>query len=130
MVVSFDELISVDEIGEKIAKVLLSIFQKKENLNLIQKLIKLGLQFSSKIEKNISNILEGKTIVISGLFVVKSRSEIKNLIEKNGGKNSSSISKKTSFIIAGQNMGPKKKKLAEQLGLKLISENDFLSMIS
>jgi len=130
MVVSFDELISVDEIGEKIAKSVVKYFQKKENLHLIQKLIKLGLQFSSKIEKNISNILEGKTIVISGLFVVKSRSEIKNLIEKNGGKNSSSISKKTSFIIAGQNMGPKKKKLAEQLGLKLISENDFLSMIS
>ena len=130
MVVSFDELISVDEIGEKIAKSVVKYFQKKENLHLIQKLIKLGLQFSSKTEKNISNILEGKTIVISGLFVVKSRSEIKNLIEKNGGKNSSSISKKTSFIIAGQNMGPKKKKLAEQLGLKLISENDFLSMIS
>ena len=130
MVVSFDELISVDEIGEKIAKSVVKYFQKKENLHLIQKLLKLGLQFSSKIEKNISNILEGKTIVISGLFVVKSRSEIKNLIEKNGGKNSSSISKKTSFIIAGQNMGPKKKKLAEQLGLKLISENDFLSMIS
>ena len=130
MVVSFDELISVDEIGEKIAKSVVKYFQKKENLHLIQKLLKLGLQFSSKIEKNISNILEGKTIVISGLFVVKSRSEIKNLIEKNGGKSSSSISKKTSFIIAGQNMGPKKKKLAEQLGLKLISENDFLLMIS
>ena len=130
MVVSFDELISVDEIGEKIAKSVVKYFQKKENLHLIQKLIKLGLQFSSKIEKNTSNLLEGKNIVISGLFVVKSRSEIKNLIEKNGGKNSSSISKKTSFIIAGQNMGPKKKKLAEQLGLKLISENDFLSMIS
>ena len=130
MVISFDELISVDEIGEKIAKSVVKYFQKKENLHLIQKLLKLGLQFSSKIEKNTSNILEGKTIVISGLFVVKSRSEIKNLIEKNGGKNSSSISKKTSFIIAGQNMGPKKKNLAEQLGLKLISENDFLSMIS
>ena len=130
MVVSFDELISVDEIGEKIAKSVVKYFQKKENLHLIQKLIKLGLQFSSKIEKNISNILECKTIVISVLFVLKSRSEIKNLIEKNGGKNSSSISKKTSFIIAGQNMGPKKKKLAEQLGLKLMSENDFLSMIS
>jgi len=130
MLVSFDELISVDEIGEKIAKSVVKYFEKKENLHLIQKLLKLGLQFSSKIEKNTSNILDGKTIVISGLFVVKSRSEIKNLIEKNGGKNSSSISKKTSFIIAGQNMGPKKKKLAEQLGLKLISENDFLSMIS
>ena len=130
MVISFDELISVDEIGEKIAKSVVKYFQKKENLHLIQKLLKLGLQFSSKIEKNTSNILEGKTIVISGLFVVKSRSEIKNLIEINGGKNSSSISKKTSFIIAGQNMGPKKKNLAEQLGLKLISENDFLSMIS
>ena len=130
MVVSFDELISVDEIGEKIAKSVVKYFQKKENLYLIKKLLKLGLQFSSKIKKNTSNILEGKTIVISGLFVIKSRSEIKNLIEKNGGKNSSSISKKTTFIIAGQNMGPKKKKLAEQLGLKLISENDFLSMIS
>ena len=130
MLVSFDELISVDEIGEKIAKSIVKYFEKKENLHLIQKLLKLGLQFSSKIEKNTSNILDGKTIVISGLFVVKSRSEIKNLIEKNGGKNSSSISKKTSFIIAGQNMGPKKKNLAEQLGLKLISENDFLSMIS
>ena len=130
MLVSFDELILVDEIGEKIAKSVVKFFQKKENLHLIQKLLKLGLQFSSKIEKNTSNILDGKTIVISGLFVIKSRSEIKNLIEKNGGKNSSSISKKTSFIIAGQNMGPKKKNLAEQLGLKLISENDFLSMIS
>ena len=128
--VSFDELTSVDEIGEKIAQSVVEYFQKDENLLLIQKLIKLGLQLSSTVDKNTSNLLEGKTIVISGLFVAKSRSEIKNLIEKNGGKNSSSISKKTSFIVAGQNMGPKKKALAEELGLKLISENDFLSMIS
>ena len=79
--------------------------------------------------ENSSNILQDKIFVVSGVFVKKSRNEIKDLIELNGGKISSSISSKTSFVVAGQNMGPKKKDLANKLSIKLISEDEFLSMI-
>ena len=75
-------------------------------------------------------MLEGNSIVVSGVFLKKSRAEIKMLIEKNGGRNSSSISSKTSFVVAGENMGPNKKILAEKLNVKLITEDDFLDMIS
>ena len=89
-----------------------------------------GLRLELEDQFLSSDVLNGKSIVVSGVFFQKSRAEIKNLIEENGGKNSSSISTKTSFIIAGENMGPKKRILAEELGIKLLSEDDFLAMIS
>ena len=127
---SYEELMSVDEIGEKIASSIIQYLIDEENLKQIKLLKEKGLQFKIFDEKTISNILYNKTIVISGVFIKKSRNEIKNLIELNGGKNSSSISSKTAFIIAGENMGPKKKELAKRLAIKLISEDEFLTMIS
>ena len=109
---TYEKFILVDEIGEKIANSLVDYFSDKSNLFIINELKTHGLQFESKnISKNSSTILQDKIFVVSGIFVTKSRSEIKDLIELNGGKVSSSISSKTSFVIAGQNMGPKKKDL-------------------
>ena len=120
----------VDEIGEKIAYSIVEYFNDEKNIFLIELLMNKGLQFKLQEDVLFSNILVGKSIVISGIFTKISRDEIKKLIEKNGGRNSSSISTKTSFIIAGENMGPKKRILAEQLKVKLLTEDDFLDMIS
>ena len=106
----YEKFILVDEIGEKIANSLVDYFRDENNLFLINELKVNGLQFESKNElENLSNILQDKIFVVSGVFVKKSRNEIKDLIELNGGKISSSISSKTSFVVAGQNMGPKKR---------------------
>ena len=127
---TYEDFILVDEIGEKIANSLVDYFRDENNLFLINELKVNGLQFESKNElENSSNILQNKIFVVSGVFVKKSRNEIKDLIELNGGKISSSISSKTTFVVAGQNMGPKKKDLANKLSIKLISEDEFLSMI-
>ncbi len=127
---TFEELIMVDEIGEKIAYSIIEYFQDPQNIFLIQKLKENGLQFKMEEKKLFSNVLDGESIVVSGVFLKKSRAEIKILIEKHGGRNSSSISSKTSFVVVGKNMGPNKKILAEELGIKLITEDDFLDMIS
>ena len=114
------ELESVDEIGEKIASSVIEFFSDKENIEMINTLKSYDLQF--KLEENnnetTSEILIGKSIVVSGVFEKYSRDELKKLIEINGGKVSSSISKNTSFILVGSNMGPSKKQKAEELGLK------------
>ena len=125
------ELESVDEIGEKIASSVIEFFSDKENIEMINTLKSYDLQF--KLEENnnetTSEILIGKSIVVSGVFEKYSRDELKKLIEINGGKVSSSISKNTSFILAGSNMGPSKKQKAEELGVKIISEEDFVKII-
>ena len=128
---SVEELTNIDEIGPKIAESIKNFFNDNDNITIIEKLRTAGLQFSDSGEKNTikSNILEGKTIVISGIFTRHSREEYKDLIEKHSGKNSSSISKNTSFILAGEKMGPEKKKKAAQLGIELMNENDFLELI-
>ena len=126
---SFEDLKMADEIGEKIAYSIKEYFADEKNIFLINSLKSNGLQFELEEQLFSSQILEGKSIVVSGVFFKKSRSEIKNIVEQNGGKNSSSISTKTSFIIAGKNMGPKKRILAGQLGIKLLTEDDFLAMI-
>jgi DNA ligase (NAD+) len=128
--VSFEELKMVDEVGGKIAYSVVEYFNDEKNIKQIEILKQKGLQLKSEKKFFSSNVLEGCSIVVSGVFIQKSRAEIKNLIEENGGKNSSSISIKTSFIIAGDNMGPKKKILAEEIGIKLLTEDDFLAMIS
>ena len=125
------ELESVDEIGEKIASSVKEFFNDKEALEIINTLKLHGLQFEI-IENNneqLSEKLINKSIVISGVFEKYSRDELKKLIELNGGKISSSISKNTSFILAGENMGPSKKQKAEELGVKIVSEEDFVEII-
>ena len=127
---SFEELISVDEIGEKIAKSIIEFASNPDNIQTIEKLKKHGLKFEiDESDKNVSSVLAGKSFVVSGVFSKYSRDEIKKLIELNGGKVSSSISKNTSFILAGENMGPSKKQKAEELGIKIISEEDFVKII-
>ena len=131
MSAGFEELIQVNEIGNKIAQSVIDFFAEEKNRILIDKLRNYGLQFSfPETEDEITNNkLEGKTIVISGVFEKHSRDEYKAIIENCGGKNSGSISSKTSFILAGDNMGPSKREKAEQLGIPLISETEFLTMI-
>lgn len=128
---SFDELIQVDEIGEMIAKSVVGYFAKEEHKTLINRLKEAGLQLSAEVKeiKLQSSKLEGKTIVISGVFYKHSRDEYKDIIEQNGGKNSGAISAKTSFVLAGDNMGPAKKEKADKLGVPTVSEDDFLAML-
>ena len=126
---SLEELIAVDEIGEKIAESVTRYFGNQRQLEIVNRLKQYGLQFEMEINENATNKLEGQTFVISGVFEKVSRNELKKLIEDNGGKNTSSISSKTDFLVAGKNMGPKKLEKAERLGVKLISEDEFLEMI-
>ena len=135
---SIDELINADEdqitgiyeIGPKIASSITTYFADKENIEIIQRLKAKGLKFSREIEDSkTGNSLEGKTIVISGIFSRHSRDEYKDIIERNGGKNSSSVSGNTSFILAGENMGQSKKDKAKDLGIKLMTEEEFLRII-
>ncbi len=130
MSADLESLTSVNEIGPKIASSIISFFADSDNVLIINRLKDYGLRFSEEsIASPDSDKLEGKTIVISGVFQKHSRDEYKEMIEKNGGRNSSSISRSTSFILAGDNMGPSKKEKAEQLGVPLMSENDFLELI-
>lgn len=126
---SFEELIAVDEIGEKIAQSIREFFSITEHIEIIDRLKTYGLQFEMKIEEDAGILLKGKTFVISGVFQKLTRDELKKLIEKNGGKNVSAISAKTDFLVAGENMGPAKLAKATSLGIQLISEDDFLAMI-
>jgi DNA ligase (NAD+) len=129
---SKEELCKVDEIGEKIAESVIQHFNKPYNKELIERLKSYGLQLESSNEVTIhsSNILEGLTFVYSGTFSKVSRDELEDLIVQNGGKKSGSVSKKTSFLIAGEKMGPEKRKKAEEFGVKIINEEEFLSMIN
>ncbi|MGB1307644.1 MAG: NAD-dependent DNA ligase LigA [Oceanihabitans sp.] len=126
-----EELVNVDEIGIKIAESVVAFFAQEVNRNTIEKLRGFGVQLEVSAEKlaNQTNKLENKTFVVSGVFETVSRTELKKLIEDNGGKVSSSISSKTSFIVAGDKMGPSKKEKAEKIGVPLITEQEFLQMI-
>lgn len=129
---SKEELINIDEIGEKIAQSILNFFSNETNRTLIQRLKDAGLtlQRSEEERADYTDKLYGLSIVISGVFTHYSRDEYKAMIEKNGGKNVSSISAKTSFILAGENMGPSKLDKANKLGIKIINEEEFLKLIS
>jgi DNA ligase (NAD+) len=129
---SEEELINVDEIGEVIAKSVVDFFSLFENNDIINRLKSYGVQLEISEEElsNQTNKLEGNTFVVSGVFTKVSRNELKQLIEKNGGKVSSSISKKTNFVVAGDKMGPSKRRKAEDLGVAIITEDEFLLMIS
>ncbi len=129
MAASYDELLEVDEIGEKIANAIRSYFENPVHLVLIDRLRSVGLQLESEKKEAASDVLNGSTFVVSGVFSAFSRDEIKQLIEDNGGKNVSSVSAKTDYLLAGDKMGPAKLKKAEGLGVKIISEDDFIAMI-
>jgi DNA ligase (NAD+) len=131
MVATMEELMAVDEIGERIAQSVVEFFQNERNLENIARLKSYGLQFELSADKllNQSELLKGKTFVVSGVFETVSRDELKKLIEDNGGKVGSSISSKTSFLVAGDKMGPSKRTKAESLGVPIISEFDFLVMV-
>lgn len=126
----FDDLTNVDEIGEKIAISLQQYFLNEEHIQLIDRLKKAGLQFEVKEKVGASNKLEGKSFVVSGVFNAFSRDEIKEVIESNGGKNVSSISSKTDFVVAGENMGPAKLKKASDLGITILAEDEFIQLLS
>lgn len=127
---SFEELVEVEEIGEKIAESVTHFFRKDKHIRIVKRLKEKGLQMKVKAEAvSVSQKLENKAFVVSGVFDRHSRDELKSLIEKNGGRNVSSISSRTDYVLAGNNMGPAKKQTAEKLGIPIISEEDFESMI-
>jgi len=128
---SQDELEAVDEIGERIAQSVIGYFQDESKLKLVERLRAAGvmLEMEAPAEKQ-SASLSGLSFVISGVFQNHSRDELKNLIEQNGGKNSSSISARTHFVVAGENMGPSKYEKAQKLGIPIITEEDFMEMLS
>lgn len=128
---SFEDLKNIDEIGEKIAESVVLFFKDEKNIQLIEELKQIGLKFQIDEEKlqNKTNKLNGKTFVISGTFSLHSRDEYKDIIVNNGGKNTSSISTKTDFILAGENMGPAKLQKAQTLSIKIISEEEFLDLL-
>ncbi|MBL7931876.1 MAG: NAD-dependent DNA ligase LigA [Bacteroidia bacterium] len=127
-----EELLSIDEVGEIIAESIAEYFSKQENREIIARLKSAGLKFelSEEQQQAGSEKLKGLTFVISGVFNKHSRDQLKEMIEFNGGKNSGSISGKTSYLLAGDNMGPEKLKKAQSLGVKIISEDDFEAMIA
>ncbi len=125
-----ESLEAVDEIGERIASSLLDYFAAAENLEVVERLRNYGLCFEAESnELSLSKKLEDKSFVISGVFEQHSRDELKALISRHGGKNTSAISKKTDYILAGANMGPSKYEKAEKLSVPIIEEKEFLLMI-
>ena len=127
-----EKLKNIDEIGEKIAQSIITYFSNPVNRELVERLKSNGLQLH-RTEEDLSGYtdkLAGQSIVISGVFTHHSRDEYKEMIEKNGGKNVGSISSKTSFILAGENMGPAKLEKAQKLGVKIMSEDEFLALLS
>ncbi|MEL6812223.1 MAG: NAD-dependent DNA ligase LigA [Bacteroidota bacterium] len=132
MMASEEMLVAVDEIGDRIAQSVIQFFASEETKETIERLKNYGVQLQISEEQlaNQTDTLLGNTFVVSGVFEKVSRTELKKLIEDNGGKVSGSISGKTSFVVAGDNMGPSKRTKAESLGIPIISEDDFLQMIS
>ncbi|MEO9893076.1 NAD-dependent DNA ligase LigA [Aurantibacter sp.] len=131
MVANILDLTAVDEIGERIAQSVVAFFSNPESVEIVNRLKSYGLQFSLSEEQlqNQTDTLKGKSFVVSGVFEKVSRNELKKLIEDNGGKVSSSISSKTSYVVAGDKMGPSKRTKAEDLGIAIITEDDFLTML-
>lgn len=127
---SFDELLTVEEIGEKIANSICFFFGEEENNVIIDRLKSAGLNFEIEEKEGATNKFEGKSFVVSGVFNAFSRSELKEVIEMNGGKNVGSISKNTDYLVAGEKMGPAKLKKATDLGIHIISEDEFIAMLN
>jgi DNA ligase (NAD+) len=128
---SYDELVAINEVGEKMAQSILDHFGDQQNIQILERLKSAGLQFETirVASFDVPQSLAGMTMVVSGIFSKYSRQEIKDLIEKHGGKNAGSISSKTSYVVAGDNMGPEKRKKAMDLGVPIISEGDLENLI-
>ena len=128
---TMEQLTAIDDVGEQIAKNIIAYFNDLSNLEIINRLREAGVQMESHEEEQApqSDILQGKSIVVSGVFAQHSRDDYKAMIEAHGGKNVGSVSKKTSFILAGENMGPEKRKKAEMLGVEILTEEQFLGLI-
>ena len=128
---TLDDLVGVDEIGPRIAQSVRAYFENEQNRNLIKRLEEVGVQMRISEDRlsGFTDKLDGATIVISGTFTHHSRDEYKQMIEQHGGKNTGSVSAKTTYLLAGENMGPAKLEKARKLGIKIISEEDFLQMI-
>lgn len=129
MEASYDQLIEVDEIGDRIAEAVIAHFSQERNRAIAQRFEELGLQTQTLKKEKQSDALVGKTFVISGVFAKHSRDEIKEIIEANGGKVASGVSAKTSYLVAGDGMGPSKLEKAEKLGVTLLSEDEFLALL-
>lgn len=127
---TIDDLMTCEGVGDIIASSVRTFLREERNIQLIQRLTEVGVQMQIEEKELASTALEGQTIVISGTFEKHSREEYKKIIEENGGKNTGSISKKTSFILAGEGMGPSKREKAEKLGIPIIDEATFLEKIS
>lgn len=129
---SFETLVGVDEIGERIAQSVLDYFKDERNVRIVERLESYGLKMAidESVLANKSDKLKGLTIVISGTFARHSRDEYKAMIEQHGGKNTGAISKKTNYLLAGENMGPAKLEKATALGIKILSEDEFLNLLS
>ncbi|WP_298486484.1 NAD-dependent DNA ligase LigA [uncultured Maribacter sp.] len=132
MVATVEELILVDEIGQRIAESVVEFFKNEKNVEIVNRLKEYGVQFEISADKllNQTEKLKGQTFVVSGVFETVSRNDLKKMIEDNGGKVGSSISSKTSFLVAGDKMGPSKLAKAEKLGISIISEHEFIEKVS
>jgi len=128
---NFEDFINVEEIGDKIAESIIDYFSDEKNIILLERLKNAGIKFELENEavRKKSNRLEGKSIIISGVFEKYSRDELKDLIEKNGGRNAGSVSAKTDYLLAGEKIGPVKLEKAKKLNIKIISEDEFLKLI-
>ena len=124
-----EELTQADEVGGKIADAILDYFADERNLRIIERLRAAGVQFESAERQRASDSLAGKSIVISGKFTAHSRDELKELIELHGGRNLAAVSGNADYLLAGENMGPAKLKKAEKLGIRILSEEEFMEMI-
>ena len=129
---TFEELLTVEDVGDEIAKAIIAHLQNEDNWAIIERLRVAGVQLQGEYAsaERLSNVLEGKSIVVSGVFSRHSRDEYKAMIEAHGGKNAGSVSAKTAFILAGENMGPAKLEKAEKLGVQILNEEQFLTMIA
>ena len=125
-----EELSEAEEVGAKIAVAIKEYFLDEENRKIVDTLRIAGLQFEAKDKAQKSNALMGKSVVISGKFVGRSRDDMKALVEEHGGRNLAAVSANVDFIVAGDNMGPAKRQKAEKLGVKILSEEEFMALIS
>lgn len=126
---TLDDLLQVDGVGDVIARSVIAYFANAANADFVSRLVRAGVQTEMQQAAQISDLLSGQSVVISGVFTRHSREEYKTLVEQHGGRNVSSISKKTSFVLAGENMGPAKLEKANKLGVPIYSENEFLRRI-
>ena len=126
---SAEELAEAEEVGDKIARSITEYFADDNNRRIIESLREAGLKFDMEIKQPTSNALLGKSVVISGKFLGRSRDDMKALVEEHGGKNLAAVSANVDFIVAGENMGPAKRQKAEKLGVKILSEDEFMALI-